>query len=116
MSDAPRSSAARGYGKKWQQARVVFLRANPFCAFHRQRGELVAATVVDHIVPHRGDYTLFWRRSNWQPLCDACHSSLKQREERGGAAGFDADGVPLGVGHHWAAAAAGSAAHQGGGG
>ena len=35
---------------------------------HRTR-----ATVVDHIVPHRGDRALFWAENNWQPLCKACH-------------------------------------------
>ena len=30
-------------------------------------------TVVDHIVPHRGDARLFWDEDNWQPLCKSCH-------------------------------------------
>ncbi|MCG8990866.1 HNH endonuclease [Laribacter hongkongensis] len=46
-------------------------------------GRTVAATVVDHITPHRGDQRLFWDSSNWQPLCASCHSGAKQREERG---------------------------------
>jgi hypothetical protein len=25
---------------------------------------------------------LFWSRSNWQPLCVRCHSSVKQSRER----------------------------------
>jgi 5-methylcytosine-specific restriction protein A len=29
--------------------------------------------VVDHIVPHRGDLTVFWDRSRWQALCASCH-------------------------------------------
>jgi 5-methylcytosine-specific restriction endonuclease McrA len=41
-----------------------------------------AATVVDHIIPHKGDRKLFWSRANWQPLCVSCHSSRKQRLER----------------------------------
>ncbi|WP_328595995.1 HNH endonuclease signature motif containing protein [Aureimonas psammosilenae] len=40
------------------------------------------STVVDHIIPHRMDLKLFWRRSNWQPLCQPCHSSQKQAEEK----------------------------------
>lgn len=72
--DARRGTAAeRGYGHKWQQAREQFLRAHPLCRRHEARGEVVAATVVDHIVPHKGDQDLFWRRSNWQPLCKHCH-------------------------------------------
>ncbi|TIX74642.1 MAG: HNH endonuclease, partial [Mesorhizobium sp.] len=40
------------------------------------------ANVVDHVKPHRGDMRLFWSRSNWQPLCTPCHSSIKQSRER----------------------------------
>jgi hypothetical protein len=36
-------------------------------------GKLTPATVVDHIVPHRGDRRLFWDKTNWQPLCKRCH-------------------------------------------
>ena len=40
------------------------------------------ATVVDHIVPHRGDPQLFWDESNWQPLCKACHDHKTGTEDR----------------------------------
>ena len=33
----------------------------------------VTLTLVDHIVPHRGDQALFWDEQNWQPLCKSCH-------------------------------------------
>nr|WP_307877464.1 MULTISPECIES: HNH endonuclease [unclassified Rhizobium] len=39
------------------------------------------ASVVDHIIPHRGDQALFWHHANWQPLCAPCHNSVKQRQE-----------------------------------
>ncbi len=77
------SSTQRGYGYKWQQAREAYLRAHPLCARHEERGEIVAATVVDHIVPHKGDMSLFWKRSNWQSLCKDCHD-LKTATEDGG--------------------------------
>ena len=35
----------------------------------RRQGALVSATVVDHVVPHRGDPVLFWDESNWQSQC-----------------------------------------------
>jgi 5-methylcytosine-specific restriction protein A len=41
----------------------------------------VKATVVDHIIPHRGDPTLFWDESNWQPLCKKCHDQKTRNEE-----------------------------------
>jgi len=72
--DALRGSAAsRGYDSKWRSARVDFLKKNPLCVKCREQGKLNAATVVDHIRPHRGDQQLFWDKSNWQPLCKDCH-------------------------------------------
>jgi 5-methylcytosine-specific restriction endonuclease McrA len=71
------SARQRGYTGQWEQARIEFLRAAPFCRFCGN-----PATVVDHIKPHRGDMRLFWSRRNWQPLCVPCHSSIKQARER----------------------------------
>lgn len=76
------SSTARGYGYRWQKARAAFLAANPLCAMCSQPESPVAATVVDHIVPHRGDDVLFWDSDNWQALCAHCHSSPKQKIEK----------------------------------
>jgi 5-methylcytosine-specific restriction protein A len=77
------SSSERGYSYKWQQAREGFLRAHPLCVRHEARGEVVAATVVDHITPHKGDKALFWQRANWQPLCKRCHDIKTMTEDRG---------------------------------
>lgn len=69
-SPPPRRSAARrGYDRRWRQARLSFLLANPLC-----RACNGAASVVDHVQPHRGDAGLFWDTSNWQALCAACHN------------------------------------------
>ena len=35
--------------------------------------KLTPATVVGHIIPHRGNQKLFWDEKNWQPLCKDCH-------------------------------------------
>lgn len=67
------SSSARGYGYKWQQARDDFLREHPLCKKHEEKGQLVPSSVVDHVIPHKGDMSLFWSRSNWQALCKTCH-------------------------------------------
>ena len=66
-------SAIRGYDASWRKARALFLRQNPLCSECRRNGTLTPATVVDHIVPHRGDKELFWDQQNWQPLCKDCH-------------------------------------------
>lgn len=62
----------------------------------------MAATVVDHIVPHGGDLKLFWDVKNWQPLCKKCHDSMKQRLEKSGSlTGCDVNGMPLDNNHWW---------------
>lgn len=63
----------RGYDSRWRKARAAFLQRNPLCAECRKNGVLTPATVVDHIIPHRGDQKLFWDEENWQPLCKNCH-------------------------------------------
>jgi len=67
------NSTARGYGYKWEKAAKNYLKANPLCVDHRKQGRRVPATLVDHIIPHRGDMTRFWDVSNWQGLCKTCH-------------------------------------------
>jgi 5-methylcytosine-specific restriction protein A len=76
-----KTTSQRGYDYKWQKARERFLFDNPLCVYCQRQGRVTAASVVDHITPHHGDQTLFWRQVNWQPLCKPCHDSVKQREE-----------------------------------
>ena len=75
-------AAERGYGAKWQRERRKFLESNPFCVKCYEEGHITMATVVDHIVPHRGDQKLFWDRSNWQPLCEHHHNVKTMTEDR----------------------------------
>jgi len=58
----------------------MFLARHPLCAEHEGRGRKVAAVLVDHIVPHCGDYGLFWDEDNWQSLCKPCHDRKTARE------------------------------------
>lgn len=77
-ADQARPSASkRGYDSKWQKARAAFLRDHPRCFLC---GE--PATVVHHVIPHKGDMNLFWKRSNWSPRCDPCHNRLEQSKEK----------------------------------
>ncbi len=76
------SAAARGYDSRWRKARARFLKANPLCVKCKEGGRLVAATVVDHIVPHRGDRQLFWDQRNWQSLCKKCHDQKTRNEDQ----------------------------------
>ncbi len=96
------SSSKRGYGSRWQKARAAYLRKHPLCIEHSKLGQVVKATVVDHIKAHRGDMVLFWDSSNWQSLCKHCHDSHKQRLEKSGQIlGCDVEGLPTDGNHHW---------------
>ena len=98
QQDAERRGTAheRGYTSAWTKARPHYLRKHPLCVYCKREGFTRAATVVDHIKPHRlkeaidsGDEALiaiaralFWDSDNWQGLCFTCHNSTKQREEK----------------------------------
>lgn len=78
--DANRPTARqRGYTRAWEDARRAHLERHPFCT---HPGCTAPATVVDHVIPHRGDQALFWDRSNWQSLCAPHHNRHKQRQDR----------------------------------
>jgi hypothetical protein len=71
---------------RWQKRRAAQLAVEPLCAICLLAGRVTAATVADHVKPHRGDPVKFWE-GELQSLCDEapwrCHSSVKQREELG---------------------------------
>lgn len=74
VTDGHRGTATRrGYDRKWRRYRAAYLSAHPLCARCARLGMVTVATVVDHIIPHRGDPILFWLPSNHQPLCKVCH-------------------------------------------
>ena len=89
-----RSSTERGYGSEWRKVRNAYLYANPLCTMCAAQGKTVAANVVDHKIPHKGDQELFWSQENLQSLCASHHNSDKQMLERSGRTRttFDADG------------------------
>ncbi|HGN1703986.1 TPA: HNH endonuclease, partial [Proteus mirabilis] len=86
------------YGGRWAKARLAFLNEHPLCVMCQEQGRITAATVVDHIIPHRlkealesGDkeriakaQALFWDKNNFQSLCELHHNSTKQRIEKSG--------------------------------
>src|SRR5215831_4332480 len=58
-------------------------------------GRLTTATCIDHVEPHRDDYTKF-RLGRLERLCARCHSSTKAViEQRGYDVAIGADGMPL---------------------
>ena len=83
-SDAQRGTAhERGYSAAWQRARAGFLRSHPLCMECTKDGSVGLATVVDHVVPHKGDTALFWDSDNWQGLCKPHHDRKTATEDGG---------------------------------
>jgi 5-methylcytosine-specific restriction endonuclease McrA len=95
------SKHARLYAKaSWKHRRAAQLREHPLCAYCLKRGQVVAASVADHIEPHDGDAEKF--EGPLQSLCATCHSAIKQAEENGGLMrGCGLDGMPLDPRHPW---------------
>ncbi len=58
---------------RWRKGSALHKARHPLCAECERHGRVTPVYVTDHIVPHRGDYDLFWDESNWQSLCNPCH-------------------------------------------
>lgn len=82
-------AAERGYGSRWIKARKKYLNHHPLCIRCLAEGKYVKATVVDHIVPHRGDPVLFWDEENWQALCKHHHDSKTMTEDKNRVFSYD---------------------------
>lgn len=74
------SSTRQGYGQAWRRARAQWLRDHPLCEQCKREGRTTLATVVDHVLPHRGDQALFWNQNNWQSMCKPDHDAKTMRE------------------------------------
>ena len=78
------SSNERGYTGAWRKARAGWLRKHPLCQCpdcDDGRKRMTLASVVDHIIPHKGDMTLFWdSENNWQSMSAVCHNRKTARE------------------------------------
>lgn len=73
---------------RWRQARKLWLQQHPECVVCDREGVINVGTDdepnhVDHRVPHRGDYRLFWDESNWQTLCQHHHNQKTAMEDGG---------------------------------
>ena len=82
----------RGYDKRWLSGRTGFLEEHPYCLGCSAIGVQRAATVVDHIIPHEGNKERFWD-TEFQPLCDWHHNSIKPMLEREWSRGKLSDAV-----------------------
>jgi 5-methylcytosine-specific restriction enzyme A len=84
---------------RWLARQRQQLQAHPLCCMCMQRGRVEAATVADHIVPHKGDEALFFA-GELQSLCIRHHNRSKQQiERRGFDDAIDDDGWPTHPNH-----------------
>ncbi len=64
----------------WQRRRAHQLASEPLCRVCAAAGKVTPATIADHVIPHRGDWTLF-AGGELQSLCKFHHDSTKQAAE-----------------------------------
>ena len=80
------SAHQRGYTSRWAAYSKARLRTHPLCECPDcQAGALRvrAATVTDHIVPHKGDMHLFWDKKNHRSMAKECHDRKTATEDGG---------------------------------
>jgi hypothetical protein len=64
----------------WRTRRLNHLQHHPLCDLCLVRGDVVAASVVHHMVPHHGNWEIFVS-ALLQSLCQPCHDGLVQSIE-----------------------------------
>jgi 5-methylcytosine-specific restriction protein A len=77
----------RGYNARWQKVSKLYLKEHPICECDEcvKVGRLTTANVVHHVIPHHGNYELFWDQDNWQAMNKRCHdrhTSIEKRKEK----------------------------------
>lgn len=84
---------------RWQRLRARQLLDHPLCAICASKGFVAPATIVDHVLPHRGDWNKFIL-GTLQSLCKNCHDGEKKTiESRGYSTAIGLDGYPTDPGH-----------------
>lgn len=81
--DRSRGSAyERGYDAAWHKVRLQHLKAEPLCRHCLERGDIVPATDVDHVIPIIVNPDLRLDDTNLQSLCHSCHSKKTYLESK----------------------------------
>jgi 5-methylcytosine-specific restriction protein A len=85
--------------RDWRdRIRPAQMAREPLCRHCKERGLLVPAEQVDHIIPPRGDPHLQRSFENMASLCTSCHA-VKTRGKP--IKGCDSEGWPLSKEHPW---------------
>jgi len=81
---ASRQAEYRGWyaSPTWRALRRIVLQRD--AGLCRACGKAAGVSAhIDHITPHRGDWTLFTTEANLQVLCHECHSKKTVQEMNG---------------------------------
>jgi len=89
---------------RWQNPRYglrsLTLRRDQYTCQACARTEHSSRLHAHHIVPHKGDMSLFWNPANLMTLCEDCHREhTTQTERRGYSNQIGDDGLPLDPAH-----------------
>jgi len=81
---------------RWGYCRRAQLARHPLCELCEQAGNVRAATVVNHRIPHKGDPVLFWDPANRQSVCKPHHDGpIQKAEGLGFSPAVNAGGWPI---------------------
>ncbi len=80
-ADRRESAYRRGYDKRWERFRAVYLRKYPLCADCLKAGRLISATEVHHIQKLAKHPEMKYDEDNLMALCHQCHSKRTIRGE-----------------------------------
>lgn len=75
-------------GRRWRNTRAVKLKETPYCERCAERGLMVPAVLVHHIIPvqsgkdKRQMRSLSYRPKNLQSLCHKCHVEIHKEMRR----------------------------------
>ena len=82
-----KNACQRGYNTRWQKVSKLYLKEHPLCECDecKKQNKLTTANVVHHVIPHHGNYELFWDQANWQAMNKRCHDRhtvIEKRKEK----------------------------------
>ncbi len=72
---------SRGYDGRWDKAISTYKQRHPYCLGCAAVGLRTKTDVVDHVIPHKGNQSVFWDTAAWQPACRHHHDIIKKQLE-----------------------------------
>lgn len=73
----------RGYNSRWSRVSKLYLLRNPLCVLCADKGRVTRARCVDHIDGLGPLGPLGYDETNFQPLCQSCHSRKTVNQDGG---------------------------------